>query len=406
MFLHWGIRSLPGDMSWRSMGWYAGGEEFIPVDELKEQARDFRPVNFRPRDWARLAKKAGVKYMGLTTRHHDGYALFDSKVSEFTAPRTGPGRDLVAEFVEACREEDVKIGFYYSLKDWMHAAWFKGPERDPEGWDRFRDYVHAQVRELCTNYGKIDVLWYDGGWLGIDQDGWREEVPEAWNATALNAMVRELQPHILINDRSGLPEDIGTPEQTIPVLWQQRLRNPNFDPNRPWETCMTMNDGWFYEAGGHWKSTKELIVNLVRCVQGGGNYLLNVGPMADGSFPREAIDRLTEIGDWMHVNGESIYGAVHCPFRGGRAGPTTAKGETAYLHVTQWPEKETKIVGVKNRVISARFLATGESIRVEQDGYVVKLCDLPPTAPDPRDTVIALEMEGEPQSYPVSFLSV
>ena len=406
MFLHWGIMSLPGDASWKRMGWYAGGSEFIPVDELKSRARKFIPAKFDPREWARLADDAGMKYMVLTTRHHDGYALFDSKVSDFTAPKTGPAKDLVAEFVEACREKNIKIGFYYSLKDWMHPAWFRGPERDPEGWDQFCEYVHTQVRELCTNYGRIDTLWYDGGWLGIDEDGWKNRAPETWRAVELNAMVRELQPHILINDRSGTPEDIGTPEQTIPVLWKQRLMNPDFDPDRAWETCMTMNDSWFYQPGGHWKSTSQLIHNLGLCVQGGGNYLLNVGPEADGSFPPKAVDRLREIGIWMRANGESIYGTEPCPFRGGAAGPTTAKGSTAYLHAVQWPGETTSILGVRNRVLSARILATGEKVDVEQTGYTVKLGGLPTESPDPHDTVIALEMDGKPQSYPVSFMSV
>ncbi len=375
MFIHWGIYSIPARGEW------VRRVERIPSDEYEPLANKFNPSKYHPEEWVTLAQEAGMKYMVLTTRHHDGFSLFDSEVSEFTAPKTAAKRDLIAEYVEACRKKDMRIGFYYSLLDWRYPAYFSGPEKDPEGWTKFLEYVHTQVKELCTNYGKIDVLWYDGAWP------WDAE---AWQSAELNAMVRRLQPHILINNRSRLPEDFDTPEQQISA--------PK-DPKRLWETCMTMNDNWGYSAGDHnWKSTRQLIYNLVRCASGAGNYLLNVGPKPDGTIPSPSIRRLRQIGKWMKVNGESIYDSERCPFRGGMIGLTTARDSTVYLHVLRWPGKEATIAGIKNRVLSAHLLATGEKVKVIQKGDRLFLRGLPRKAPDPYDSVIVMDLEGKPEA--------
>ncbi|KYH40438.1 MAG: alpha-L-fucosidase [Candidatus Bathyarchaeota archaeon B26-2] len=377
MFIHWGVYSILARGEWVRL------IERIPSSEYEALAWKFKPKNYRPEEWVELAQDAGMKYMVLTTRHHDGFSLFDSEVSDFTAPKTGAKRDLVAEYVEACKERDMKVGFYYSLLDWRYPAYFKGPKADPEGWNEFLEYVHTQVKELCTNYGKIDVLWYDGGWPWTAED---------WRSAELNAMVRRLQPGILINNRSKLPEDFDTPEQRI---------GPPSDPNRMWETCMTMNDNWGYSAGDrNWKTVRQLIQNLVRCASGAGNYLLNVGPRADGTIPEPSVKRLRRIGAWMRVNGESIYGSERCPFRGGMVGLTTAKGNTAYLHVFRWPGREITVAYVKNKVLSARILATGQEVEVTQKGDRVFLRGLPKRPPDPYDTVIAMELDGKPEAYP------
>jgi alpha-L-fucosidase len=370
MFIHWGIYSIPGRGEW------VMHVEKIPQDEYAQFARRFKPRNYDPDEWVALAREAGMKYMVLTSRHHDGFSLFDSKVSDFTSAKAAAGRDLIGEYVAACRKAGMKVGFYYSLLDWRWPEYWAGPEKDPKGWARFLDYVHAQVRELCTNYGKIDVLWYDGGW---------PHNAEAWQSKKLNAMVRQLQPHIVINNRSQLPEDFDTPEQHIAFSQQDRA----------WETCMTMNDNWGYSAGDHnWKSTTQLIHNLVRCASGAGNFLLNVGPKPDGTIPEPSVKRLKEIGAWMKVNGESIYGCGRCPFGGGMVGLTTAKGNTGYLHVFRWPGEELCIAGVKVKVSSARLLATGQRARIVQKDDRLFLLGLPRKAPDPHDSLIALKLAG------------
>ncbi|HIE13637.1 TPA: alpha-L-fucosidase [Candidatus Bathyarchaeota archaeon] len=377
MFIHWGVYSILARGEWVRL------VERIPSSQYESLAYKFNPKKYNPEEWVALAKEAGMKYMVLTTRHHDGFSLFDSEVSDFTAPRTGAGRDLVAEYVDACRKAGMKVGFYYSLLDWRYPAYFKGPYKDPEGWSEFLNYVHTQVKELCTNYGKIDILWYDGKWPWSAED---------WKAEELNSMVRNLQPEIIINNRSGISEDFDTPEQKI---------QPPTDPNRMWETCMTMNDNWGYSAGDHnWKTVRQLIQNLVRCASGGGNYLLNVGPKADGRIPNPSIRRLRKIGAWMEVNGESIYGSERCPFRGGMVGLTTAKGNIVYLHVFRWPGREITIAYVKNRILAAEILANAQKINVVQDGDRVFLLDLPNRPPDPYDTVIKLELDGKPEAYP------
>ncbi|MEM2905098.1 MAG: alpha-L-fucosidase [Candidatus Bathyarchaeia archaeon] len=372
MFIHWGLYSIPARGEWARL------VERIPPEEYEPLAQSFNPTKYDPEGWVATAKAAGMKYMVLTTRHHDGFSLFDSQVSDFTAPKTAAGRDLVAEYVEACRNADMRVGFYFSLLDWRYPAYFAGPERDPEGWAKFLEYVHAQVRELCTKYGRIDVLWYDGAWP------W---TPEAWQSAKLNAMVRRLQPEIVINNRSLLPEDFDTPEQQIAPS----------QPGRAWESCMTMNDNWGYSAGDHnWKTARQLIYNLVRCAAGGGNYLLNVGPKPDGTIPRPSLTRLREIGAWMKVNSESIYGSERCPFGGGMIGLTTAKGNRVYLHILRWPGREACIAGIKNKVLSARLLATEQRVQVDRRGDRTFFRGLPRYPPDPYDTVLVIELDGKP----------
>jgi alpha-L-fucosidase len=251
MFIHWGLYSVYGRHEW------VMENEGIPVAEYEQTAKRFKPEPNAARAWAKLAKKAGMKYMVMTTKHHEGFCHFDSKLTNYTSPKSGPGRDLVREFVDAARAEDMRVGFYYSLMDWHHpdgalCANDEGARR------RFVDYIHGQVRELCTNYGKLDVLWYDVNW---------PLKPDGWEAVKLNTMVRELQPDILINNRTGIPEDFTTPEQTIRAYAE------------PWEACMTMNDSWGYQkADDNWKTPKNIVRNLIRCTRDNGNYLLNIGP--------------------------------------------------------------------------------------------------------------------------------
>jgi alpha-L-fucosidase len=389
MFIHWGPYSLHGRCVW------ARYRERMPSSEYEKLAEGFDAARYRPETWVEEAKRAGMRYMVLCTRQHPGYSLFDSKVSDFTAAKMAPGRDLVSEYVEACREAGMKIGFYYSLLDWRFPAYFSGPKADPKGWAEFLEYVHSQIEELCTNYGKIDVLWYDGWWP------WKAE---DWKSRELNEKVRSLQPDILINNRSGLAEDFGTPEQYI---------SSEADPNRKWESCMTMNDTWGYSPGDvDWKSPRELVHRLVLSVSIGGNLLLDVGPKPDGTFPREATTRLNAVGRWMDTNGESIYGAGRCPINrvdSGRLkedtllskmGVTTSKGATIYLHVFHWPGRELTIGNVKNKALLARVLAAGRNPDILQEEDRITLRGLPARPPDPYDSVIALELDGAPEGYP------
>ena len=378
MFIHWGIYSVI------KRGEKVMETERIPADEYARYADLFNPTRFDADAWAETARNTGMKYMVLTTRHHDGFCLFDSAVSDFTSVRTRARRDFVAEYAEAARRAGLKVGFYYSLLDWRWPEYFKGPKKDPQGWERFRAYVHAQVRELCTQYGKIDLLWYDGVW---PYDA------RAWKSAELNQMVRDLQPGILINNRAGLDEDYDTPEKSI-------VPSP---PGRLWECCMPMPDTWSDLPGDHnWKSTLQLLRNLLSCASRGGNLLLNVGPRGDGTFPERAVECLREIGEWMSANGESVYGTEPCLFCGIGSGRlvsyTTVKDNLVYLHVFYWPHDGVVCVTeFENKVKRAYFLRTGEAVNVVEKPDRILLDDLPPQPADPYDSVIVLELDGKPE---------
>ncbi|MBN1400081.1 MAG: alpha-L-fucosidase [Anaerolineae bacterium] len=372
MFIHWGVYAVPARGEWVMY------QEHIPHEEYAPLARKYDPKKFDPDAWVQLAKEAGMRYMVLTSRHHDGFSLFDSQVSDFTAPKTSAGRDLIREYVEACHRGGMRVGFYYSLLDWRYPAYFRGPKRDPKGWRELVDYVHAQVRELCTQYGKLDVLWYDGGWPYTAED---------WRSAELNAMVRQLQPEIILNNRAQLPEDFDTPEQHI---------RPS-EAGRPWEACMTLNDNWGYnEADDNWKTPKQVIMHLVRCAGGGGNFLLNVGPLPDGTIPSESVRILRRVGEWLDENGGSIYGTQRSPFSSSM-GLSTLMGNTIYMHIFRWPGKEIHLARIVNSVRSVHLLKTGKQIEFEQTDDRVTLTGLPGRAPDELDTVIVIELEGAPR---------
>ncbi|MGC9319180.1 MAG: alpha-L-fucosidase [Armatimonadota bacterium] len=375
MFIHWGAYSQLARGEW------VMNRERWPIEEYEQVARAWNPDAYDPREWVAMARDAGMRYLVCTTKHHDGFCLFGSELNDYNTVET-IGRDLIGELAQACHEAEMKLGFYYSLKDWHHPDYEAGHHGDREGHERFLDYTHGLVRELCSNYGRLDIMWYDGGGL-YDGEGWR--------ADEMNAMVRELQPGIVINDRSRVPEDFDTPEQHVRAS----------APDRAWETCMTMNGSWGWHAGDdQWKSTKDLIATLVRTAGLGGNLLLNIGPRADGSFPEEAVLRLREIGEWMAANGDSIYGTRRGPFQWGCFGLPTVKGDTLYLHVAKWVGQELIVGMVKSGVRSASLLATGQELSFEQQGDRLFIRDLPPRAfADPWDTVITLELEGEPEAY-------
>ena len=370
MFIHWGLYSLLGRHEW------AMEMEGIPVPEYERLAGRFTPKPNAARDWARLARKAGQKYMVMTTKHHEGFCLFDTKLTDYSAPQRACGRDLVKEYVEAARAEGLRVGFYYSLMDWHHPDG-AACARDEAARRRFVDYIHGQIRELLTNYGKIDVLWYDVSWP-LDARGWESE--------KMNQMVFELQPGIIVNNRNGIEGDFSTPEQVIRAE----------KSGRAWESCMTMNDSWGYHAADdNWKTPKTVVRNLITCAQGGGNYLLNIGPQPDGSIPEESVRILGAVGGWMERNGPTIFESERCPRANSTFAQFTRKGSTLYIHVYYWPGDTVTIGGLKATVKSARLYASGREVKFTQDRFRVRFTGLPAQAPDNPATVIAAECEGE-----------
>jgi alpha-L-fucosidase len=369
MFVHWGLYSAVGRHEW------VMENEAIPVAEYEQLARHFTPQPNAARAWAKLARQAGQKYMVMTTKHHEGFCLFDTKLTNYSAPKQACGRDLVKEFVDAARAEGLRVGFYYSLMDWHHPDGARCAE-DESARRRFVDYIHGQVRELCTNYGQLDVLWYDVNW---------PLTPEGWEAAQMNAMVRKLQPGIIINNRSGLTEDFATPEQRIEAA------------DRAWEACMTMNGSWGYQrADDDWKSPKTVLRNLITCARDGGNYLLNIGPRPDGSIPEESVRILTAVGKWMEKNGDTIYTAESCQVKRSAYALFTRKGNTLYMHVYFWPGEYVAISGLKAQVKSARLHAGGKTVKFDQDRFRTRFTGLPSAAPDDPLTTIAIECDSEP----------
>ena len=313
MFIHWGLYSVLGRHEW------AMENEGIPVAEYEQLAKRFKPKPNAARDWARLAKQAGQKYMVMTTKHHEGFCNFDTKLTDYCAPKQGPGRDLVKEYVEAARAEGLRVGFYYSLMDWHHPDGARCAT-DEAARRRFVDYIHGLIRELLTNYGKIDVLWYDVAWP-LDAEGWESE--------KMNEMVFQLQPDIIVNNRNGLPGR----------FLHARSRRIRRRDERAWESCMTMNDSWGYQkADDDWKTPKTIVRNLVTCARDAGNYLLNIGPKPDGSIPEESVRDPDRGGQ---VDGAQRQAASTNRRSASRAAPNyagfTRKGNTLYMHVHFWP---------------------------------------------------------------------
>ena len=369
MFVHWGLYSILGREAW------AMGDEDIPLEEYEKLAAQFRPPADVARTWAKLARSSGMRYMVMTAKHHEGYCLFHSALTDYCATRQGPGRDLVREYVKAARAEGLRVGLYYSLMDWHHPDWQRA-KQDAFARKRFVDYTHGQIRELMSNYGKIDILWYDMP-VPLDADG--------WHSAEMNDMVFQLQPEIVVNNRNRLPGDFFTPEQsTSPAQGD-------------WESCMTINDSWAYEAGDHnWKSPQQLVENLAECSRDGGNYLLDIGPRADGSVPEAAVSRLDAIGGWLRRNGDAVYGTQKCRFPHGNIGVFTRRGNTLYVIAYYWPGTTMTVGGVRCKVKSARFLATGGSVQFEQRNSQLILRGLPEKPPDDPVTVISIECDREP----------
>jgi alpha-L-fucosidase len=373
MFIHWGVYSIPGRGEWLLY------QEHIPFNEYARLADQFNPKQYNPKEWVALAKAAGMKYMILTTRHHDGFCLYDSKVSEFTAVKTAAGRDLIAEFADACHAAGMRMGFYYSLQDWHFPGVLpQGYPVSDQTLQPLVDQAFAQIRELLSNYGTVDILWFDGSW---------PDNPKRWRSQELVDMARKLQPNIIINDRAGVPADFATPENVVTAQ------------PRPWESCFCMNRTWGYAPfDRNYKPVHEILRLLASCASQNGNFLLNVSPDGEGRIPLEQVEILQNVGRWMKVNGQAIYGAGPSPVVAPNLGMQSRVKDRVYLLIQRWPGSTVPFAWCGSRIKSARVLTTDQYARVEQKEDRVWLRDLPPFPPDPYLNVIELTFEGEPRA--------
>ena len=395
MFVHWDHASQQGlEVSWPLVGGVFALPkcQSVPVEQYHSSAATFDPVDFDAADLAARAKRAGMTYAVLTTKHHSGYSMFATELSEFRSRR-----DLVREFVDAMRAEGLRVGLYYSLSDWSHPDYPPFTEQDkpyrmgmtppipePERWQRYVDFLFGQIRELLTSYGPIDVMWFDGQW---------ERPADMWRTTELGDLIRSLQPGILINDRLPGEGDFTTPEQFVPPT----------PPEGRWETCMTMNHSWGYVPDdADYKSGRELIHTLCEVVGRGGNLLLNVSPTGSGRLPAEQVERLDTIAAWMARNGEAIVGTEAGLEPWQFYGPTTRRGDRVYLHLLARPYDSVTVRGVPvRRVVSACELSTGadlafrtrtgviESLMADPLGEVT--IQVPDAVLDDNATVLALD---------------
>jgi alpha-L-fucosidase len=409
MFIHWGHSSQQGiELSWPMVGgvFAIPGSQPVRVDDYHASAATFDPKQYEPATWARLAKRCHMQYAVFTTKHHDGYCMWDTKTTDFSIMRAPYGRDIVRQYVDAFRAEGVRPGFYFSLADWHHPDYpafaqedqpYRFPQGkavDPERWHKFVDVMFAQIHELLTNYGEIAVIWFDGGW---------ERTIEQWRAKDLEKMIRELQPGILINDRLPGSGDYVTPEQFVPPR----------PPARAWETCMTMNESWAYNpADTRYKSARQLVHTLCEVAGRGGNLLLNVGPRGDGSLPPEQSERLGAIAGWMEKHAESIIGAAAGLEAWQFYGPSTRRRDTVFLHLLMRPYETVVVRGVKvKRVRAVRVVGSGEELRFttrttipdmllnpDPDGELT--ISVPEDVLDPLATVLAIEFADAPITKP------
>ncbi|MEV7084810.1 alpha-L-fucosidase [Streptomyces sp. NPDC093085] len=368
MFIHWGLYALPARHEW------VKNRERITEAKYDTYFDHFEPDLFDPAEWARAAKKAGMRYMVLTTKHHDGFCLWDSKLTDYTSMNTPIRKDLVREFVDAVRAEGLRVGFYHSLIDWHHPDFVidgyhprrdDGPEeieRLNEGRDmaRYRAYLHGQVEELLTEYGQIDYLFYDFSYKHDDHhtDVWNGKGAEDWGSEELLALTRRLQPEIVVNDRLDIPGDLVTPEQ--------------YQPDRPmevdgvpvvWEACQTLNGSWGYDRDNiNIKSTDLLVRMLVDGVSNNGNMLLNVGPTGRGELDAAAVGALEGIGEWMRRHERSVRGAGPSAFRAPADTRYTQRGNRLYLHLFAWPFEHLHLPGLGGKVAYAQLLNDASEI--------------------------------------------
>jgi len=409
MFIHWGVYSVPAG-TWSNKtdyGEWIMESAKIPVSTYEKFADRFNPTKFDARSWVKLAKTAGMKYIVITSKHHDGFAMYPSDLTDWDLGRTPFQRDPLKELAAACKAEGVKLCFYHSIMDWHHPDW--GQRRawndlatGTPDMDRYTAFMKGQLKELLTRYGPVGILWFDGQW----EKPWTND-----RGADLYNYVRSLQPKIIVNNRVGKPKDsasgigfaargnlgdYGTPEQEIPAT--------GFPPGVDWESCMTMNRHWGYNQEDHdFKSTPTLVRNLIDCASKGGNYLLNVGPTSEGLIPETSVQRLQEIGKWMDVNAEAIYGTTASPFKQLAWGRCTKKvaprSTTLYLHVFNWPvDGKLVLPGLKNPVTKAWLLSDRRktSLSVASAGGNL-LVNVPTECPDRNSATVVVKIKGAPE---------
>lgn len=404
MFIHWGVYAVPAgtyeDKQIKGIGEWIMLNGKIPSSTYKKYAEKFTAAKYNPDAWAALAKRAGMRYMVITSKHHDGFALFDSQVSDWDAVDSSAAkRDLIKPLAEAARKEGLRFGLYYSqAQDWNHPGGAKARMKEGESWDpatkgSYDTYLatiaEPQVKEILTQY-KPDILWWD--------------TPHWMTKQRAEPLIRPLRlvPGIIHNNRLGgeFKGDTETPEQHIPATGFK---------DRDWEVCMTMNDTWGFKSYDHnWKSTNTILHQLCDIVSKGGNFLLNVGPTAEGEIPKESIERLEAVGRWIDVNGEAIYGTQASPFHRLPWGRCTRKdganGSTLYFHIFDWPaDGKLFIPGLKNKITSATLLAGGAAVPATVGAGAVTL-QLPATAPDADVSVVRVETEGALDVDPIALL--
>jgi alpha-L-fucosidase len=403
MFIHWGLYAVPAGV-WKGervkgLGEWIMNDAPIPRDEYAQLARRFNPTQFNADEWVRIAKDAGMKYIIITSKHHDGFANFDSKVSDYDIVDATPyHRDAIKALASAAHRAGLRFGVYYSIMDWHHPD-AQGPNyptynsrtaTNPSFSRYVETYMKPQLRELITQYPEIDVLWFDGEWIPDWSDG---------QGKALYDWLRSMRPSLIINNRVGhsrqgmagmsankdAPGDFGTPEQRVP---------PEGLPGVDWETCMTLNDTWGYQSfDDGWKDSRTLVRLLIDAASKGGNFLLNVGPTAQGVIPSQSVSRLREMGDWMRVNGEAVYATSASPYglpAWGRYTVNPSSGRV-YAHIFDWPkDRRLVLTGVKSKPSAAFLLADKKPLEVEQtaDGWAVKL---PLVRPSAISSVLVLE---------------
>jgi alpha-L-fucosidase len=400
-FVHWGIYSVPAG-EWKNGKDHA---EWIMLTgdikspEYEKFATGFNPVKFNAQEWVQLAQDAGMKYLVITSKHHDGFSMYDSKLTDYDIlQRTPFGRDPMKELSAACQQAGLKFCFYYSVADWHYPDFpakysqrarnsqdgFHGNPNPNADLNKYVEYMKGQVTELLSNYGPIGIMWFDGGGSFNKQP-----MAELIHAQEIIDLIHKLQPMCLVNNRLGLPADYGTPEQRIPGQAQKNL----------FEVCMTLNRHWGYNKYDQdWKSPETIVRNLADIAGKGGNYLLNVGPTSEGTIPEGSVRTLREVGKWMKVNGDSIYGTTASPFTNTPWGRCTAKSGKLYLHVFNWPaDGKLAVPGLKNTVTKAYLLAARDKTCAVTAANEQVTIAVPPEMPDKIDTVVVLEIQGDPQ---------
>ena len=398
MFIHWGLYAIPGRGEW--VQW----NEQIPLREYAGLADQFNPVGFNADAWAEVAKAAGMKYMVFTSRHHDGFAMFDDGANPYTSVNTAAKRDFVAEYVKAARKAGMGVGLYYSPLDWRFPGYLM-PDLQRDSAEAMREQYHRQMEKLLSNYGKIDLLWFDGGetdwlnfggdWKGAQwvkrPDGEHYKGGFSWQHDKVNAMLRHLQPQAIYNGRADMQEDFHSREGDGAL--------GDFDNQHPWELCTTIAGAWGYQPNMQPKPLKHYIQLLAKVAGRDGNLLLNVGPDRNGRIDPSQAQRLREIGGWLGKYGESIYDTRGGPFLPGEYGASTRRGKTIYVHVLQWPAGKLVLAAIPAKIVKASVL-TGGAVQFTQTGQGTEL-SVAPEARDGMDTVVALQLDVPAEGLPV-----